>query len=65
MKISDEMLMAYADGEGDASARASVESAMREDAEIAERVAHHRAMREAMQGAFSTVIGEPVPQPPR
>jgi hypothetical protein len=62
MKISDEALMAYADGEGDASARASVESAMREDPEITRRVAHHQAMREAMSGAFSAVIHEPVPQ---
>ncbi len=31
MTISDETLMAYADGELDAAARAAVESAMRED----------------------------------
>ena len=45
MTISDEMLMAYADGELDATAREAVESAMREDPQIVERaVATIRAM---------------------
>jgi anti-sigma factor RsiW len=62
MTISDETLMAYADGEADAVTRASVETAMRDDPEIARRVALHRAMRETMQGAFAAVIEEPVPE---
>jgi hypothetical protein len=62
MSISEETLMAYADGEGDAATRASVEAAMREDPQIAQRVARHRAMREAMKGAFSAVLEEPVPE---
>jgi anti-sigma factor ChrR (cupin superfamily) len=62
MTISDETLMAYADGELDAATRASVEAAMQEDAEIAKRVAHHRTMRETMRGAFSAVLNEPVPE---
>ena len=62
MTISDETLMAYADGEADAATRASIETAMRDDPEIARRVALHRAMRETMQGAFATVIEEPVPE---
>ncbi|HEY2463156.1 MAG TPA: hypothetical protein VGI32_03790 [Steroidobacteraceae bacterium] len=61
MTISDETLMAYADGELDPAARASVEAAMQEDPEIGKRVARHRALREAMQGAFSAVLQEPVP----
>jgi hypothetical protein len=61
MTISEETLMAYADGELDAATRASVEAAMREDPEIGKRVAHHRALREAMRGAFSGVLEEPVP----
>jgi anti-sigma factor RsiW len=61
MSISDETLMAYADGEADAATRASVESAMQTDPEIAQRVARHRAMREAMRGAFADVLREPVP----
>jgi hypothetical protein len=62
MMISDETLMAYADGELDAATRASVEAAMQEDAEIAKRVAHHRTMRETMRGAFSAVLNEPIPE---
>ena len=62
MTISEETLMAYADGELDAATRASIEAAMQEDPEIAKRVARHRALREAMQGAFSGVLEEPVPE---
>lgn len=62
MTISDETLMAYADGELDAATRASIEAAMQEDPDIAKRVARHRALREAMQGAFSGVLEEPVPE---
>jgi hypothetical protein len=62
MTISDDTLMAYADGELDAATRATVEAAMREDPEIGKRVAHHRALREAMRGAFSAVLDEPVPE---
>jgi anti-sigma factor RsiW len=62
MTISDETLMAYADGELDAATRATVEAAMRENPEIGRRVAHHRALRDAMRGAFSAVLDEPVPE---
>jgi hypothetical protein len=62
MTISDDTLMAYADGELDAAARATIEVAMREDPEIGKRVAHHRALREAMRGAFAAVLDEPVPE---
>jgi len=62
MTISDETLMAYADGELDAATRASIEAAMQDDPDIARRVARHRALREAMQGAFSGVLEEPVPE---
>jgi hypothetical protein len=61
MTISDEMLMAYVDGELDAASRASVEAAMQEDPEIGKRVARQRALRETMQGAFAAVLNEPVP----
>jgi hypothetical protein len=62
MRISEETLMAYADGELGAAARASVEAAMQEDPDIRKRVARHRALRETMQGAFSAVLNEPVPE---
>jgi len=61
MTMSDETLMAYADGELDAATRASVEAAMQDDPEIGKRVARHRALRETMRGAFSAVLDEPVP----
>jgi hypothetical protein len=62
MTVSDETLMAYADGEVDAATRAIIETAMREDPEVRRRIAEHRALREAMQGSFSAVLDEPVPQ---
>jgi hypothetical protein len=62
MTISDDTLMAYADGELDAATRADIEAAMREDPEIGKRIARHRALREAMRGAFATVLDEPVPE---
>jgi hypothetical protein len=62
MTVSDETLMAYADGEVDAATRAIVEAAMRDDPEVRRRVVHHRALREAVKGAFAAVIEEPVPQ---
>jgi hypothetical protein len=62
MTVSDEALMAYADGEADAATRALIEQAMRDDPDVRRRIARHRAMREAMQGAFSAVMDEPVPQ---
>jgi hypothetical protein len=62
MTISDEVLMAYADGELDATAREAVESAMREDPQIAERVARHSALRRRVREAYSTVLLEDVPE---
>jgi hypothetical protein len=60
--ISDETLMAYADGEADAESRSQVEAAMREDPKIAARVEQHRALHELMRGAGSSVLDEPVPE---
>ena len=62
MTISDEMLMAYADGELDATAREAVESAMREDPQIVERVARHSALRRRVREAHSGVLSEEVPE---
>lgn len=62
MTISDETLMAYADGELDAAARAAVESAMREDPQIEMRVAAHRTLRRKVQAAYSAELAEAVPE---
>lgn len=61
MKFSDEMLMAYADGELDLVARAEIESAMADDAAIARIIERHRALRSRVQAAYGSVLEEPVP----
>ncbi len=61
MKFSDEMLMAYADGELDLVSRAEIESAMATDPGIARIVERHRAMRSRVQAAYGGVLDEPVP----
>jgi hypothetical protein len=62
MTVSDEALMAYADGEADAPTRADIETAMRDDPELRRRVEQHRALRQSLQGAFAAALDEPVPQ---
>ena len=62
MTISDETLMAYADGELDPAARAAVESAMREDPQIEKRVAEHRLLRQRVHAAYSAELSEDVPE---
>jgi anti-sigma factor RsiW len=62
MTISDETLMAYADGELEPAARQAVESAMRENPEIHKRVAQHRALRQRMQAAYAAELSEEVPE---
>src|ERR1700722_7880641 len=62
MTIPDETLMAYADGELDAAARAAVESAMREDPQIEARVAAHRTLRRKVQAAYSAELSEDIPE---
>lgn len=61
MKFSDEMLMAYADGELDLVARAEIETAMADDAAIARIIERHRALRSRVQAAYGGVLEEPVP----
>jgi|HubBroStandDraft_1064217.scaffolds.fasta_scaffold00031_55 hypothetical protein len=62
MTISDETLMAYADGELDAAARAAVESAMRSDPQIEKRLIQHQALRRRVQTAYSAELSEAVPE---
>lgn len=62
MKVSEETLMAYVDGELDAEQVGAVEQAMREDAAVAAAVAAHRGLRERLQQAFAPVLDEPVPE---
>jgi hypothetical protein len=62
MTISEETLMAFADGEADEATRADVEHAMREDPEISKRVERHRALRRRLQAGFAAELAEPVPE---
>jgi hypothetical protein len=61
MNLSDEILMAYADGELDAPQREQVEQAMRSDPQVAAAVERHRALRADVFAAFAGVLDEPVP----
>jgi anti-sigma factor RsiW len=62
MTISDETLMAFADGELEGPARAAVEAAMREDAGIEQKIAQHRALRRQVQAAYARELSEEIPQ---
>jgi hypothetical protein len=62
MKITEELLMAYADGEADAEARAAIEAAMARDAALRERVETHRRLRGRLAGAFGAAMTDPVPE---
>ena len=61
MKFSDEMLMAYADGELDLVSRAEIEAAMATDPEIARAVERHRELTARVQGAYLSLLEEPLP----
>lgn len=61
MTFTDEVLMAYADGELDASTRAAIEAAMATDPEMARRISHHKALRNRISSAFNKLLDEPVP----
>lgn len=60
-KYSDEVLMAFADGELDAATRGAIEQAMRQDPAMAQRVAAHQALRAHVSAAFAPVLDEPAP----
>lgn len=61
MNISNETLMAFADGEPDPVLRARVEAALRDDAALRQRLAALQVQRKRLTQAFDTVLDEPVP----
>lgn len=61
MRFPDETLIAYADGELDAVARAEIEAAMATDPQLARAVERHRSLRARLQVAYAGVLEEPVP----
>ncbi len=62
MTISDDILMAFADGELDEATRQMVEAAERDDPEVRRRIAAHRQLRARLQTAFAETLDEPVPE---
>jgi len=62
MKLSDEELMAYADGELPPVEAKRIEAAMAGDPALAARVARFRAVRAALRSAYDSVVSEPVPE---
>ena len=61
MTFSDDILMAYADGELEEPQRSRVDAAVRADPALAAVVERHRALRAQVFGAFAGVLDEPVP----
>jgi negative regulator of sigma E activity len=62
MTIPDEMLAAYVDGELEGAERTRIEQAIAQDAQLAQRVAQQRALRDRLRGAYNGVLQEAVPQ---
>src|ERR1700727_2538141 len=62
MNLTEELLMAYADGEADAQTRAAIEAAMAHDSAIRERVEAHRRLRATLAGAFGSAMREAAPE---
>jgi len=66
MSISDDVLMAYADGEFDkpefASERSAVEMAIAGDPELARRVERFRSLRGDLASLYAQVLEAPVPE---
>ena len=61
MTFSDEIVMAYVDGELDVATRTALEAALAQDAELAARIARHRGLRRRLSAALDPVLDEPVP----
>jgi hypothetical protein len=61
-RISDEVLMAYADGELDGAAREDVQRALALDPALARRVERQAALRERVQAAYRPLLAEPLPE---
>jgi hypothetical protein len=62
MKITEERLGAYLDGELDAAERAEIAAAMAQDPEIVQRLDRMRGVHNKLLAAYSGIANEPVPQ---
>jgi hypothetical protein len=61
MRFSDEVLMAYADGELDAATRGEVDAAITTEPEVARRVNQHKALRARIGAGFAPLLEDPLP----
>lgn len=61
MKYTDDTLMAFVDGEVDATLTVLIEADCARDAELAARVERQRRLRTAVRAAFDGTLLEPVP----
>lgn len=61
MTIPDELVAAYVDGELEGAERARIEQAIAQDAQLAQRVAQQRALRDRLRGTYNSVLKEAVP----
>ena len=62
MSVSEDMLMAYADGELDAADRERVDAALAADPALADRLTRHRLLRSSLGAHYAPVMEEPVPE---
>lgn len=61
MQISDETLMAFADGELPPHEAERIEAEVKRDPLLAARVERFRAVRRALKSAYDSVVEEPIP----
>ena len=62
MRFTEEIIMAYADGELDDTTRFQVEMAARQDPALAEKIRQHQLLRSNVFGAYVSLLDEEVPQ---
>lgn len=62
MEISDEALMAFADGELPGGEAARISAAMLEDPNLRRRVERFRSVRRALRSTYDAVAQEPIPE---
>ena len=62
MTVSDELLIAYVDGELSDAARREVDHAAQEDAAVAAQLAAHKRLRAGLAEAYVPVLDEAVPE---
>ena len=58
----DDALMAHADGEGDAAARAAIDARLATEPGLADRVRRHQALRDRVTLVYEVELDEPVPE---